>query len=78
MDEFLTQRPLPAKQVTLPSADGARAKTILAMTWPAHAALGREFLDKKMTKAPVVFYSAEDDGERLRDVLRLQSANTST
>jgi hypothetical protein len=69
--EFLTQLLLPAKQVTLLSADGGKGKTILALTWAAHAAVGEEFLDKKVTKAPVVFYSAEDDGERLRDVLRL-------
>jgi hypothetical protein len=67
--EFLTAQLLPAKHATLLSADGGSGKTRLSLAWAMHAAVGRPFLGKANTQAPVVFYSAEDDAATMRNLM---------
>lgn len=57
---------LPRGVVTLLGAHGGAGKTMLALVQAVCVATGREFMGHETVRAPVVFYSAEDDGDILR------------
>lgn len=63
---FWTDMILPAGTTTLLGAHGGTGKSFLALQWAAHLALGRTFMGLPTKRARVLFYSAEDDGDRLR------------
>ncbi|RYF48980.1 MAG: hypothetical protein EOO38_08960 [Cytophagaceae bacterium] len=64
--EFLTEQLMPAGEVTLFAAHGGTGKSLLMLMWAVHASLGRPFLGKRVTQAPAIFYSAEDQGDVVR------------
>lgn len=64
--EFLTERLVPAREVTLLGAHGGVGKSMLMLMWAVHAALGRKFLGLRVTAGPACFYSGEDPPEIVR------------
>lgn len=68
---FWTAELLPAGTTTLLGAHGGTGKSFLALQWAVCIAQGRPFFGKATTAGRVLFYSAEDDGARVRHRLRL-------
>lgn len=62
---FWTEEILPAGTVTLLGAHGGVGKTMLALQWSVCVALGLPFMGKHTHPGRVLFYSAEDDGNRV-------------
>lgn len=67
---FWTAEVLPAGTTTLLGAHGGTGKSMLALQWAVCIALGRPFMGKKTHPGRVLFYSAEDDGTRVRHRLQ--------
>ena len=67
--EFLVDGFLPAGHVTLLGGHGGAGKSLLALQMAICIALGRPFLGRRTMQAQVVFFSAEDPGDMVRQRL---------
>lgn len=68
--EFIIDPLLPRGYVTLLGGHGGSGKTMLALTWAAHVAAGREWAGFPIKQAPVAFVSLEDHDQLIQYRLR--------
>lgn len=69
--EFALEPLLPLRVASVLGAHGGMGKSVLALTWAAHVALGRAWGPFDVPQAgPALFVSLEDEGELVKDRLR--------
>lgn len=59
---WLIEKIVPRGHVTLLGGHGGSGKSLLALTWAAHVAVGREWAGLSVCKGKVLYASLEDDG----------------
>lgn len=64
--EFLIEGILPAGVATILGAHGGVGKSILSLIIACHAAIGKSVMGLALVKAPVVYYSGEDEADIIR------------
>lgn len=68
--DFVIEKLLPARHVTLLSAHGGMGKSWLSLIWAAHAAAGHPWAGLSIEPCRVLFVSLEDEGELIKSRLR--------